>query len=86
MLVFSFSKFHLIPYLDVLGNVLAPTLASSLPHAEDRARQLLDKFQLRHRLNHVPSKLSTGEQQRVLLFGPYYVNLVFFSRTNQQVI
>ena len=64
---FLFQQFHLIPYLDVLGNVLAPTLASSLPHAEDRARQLLDKFQLRHRLNHVPSKLSTGEQQRVAL-------------------
>ena len=64
---FLFQQFHLVPYLDVLGNVLAPTLAGCFPNAEERARALLDKFQLGHRLRHIPAKLSTGEQQRVAL-------------------
>tara|TARA_A100001037_G_scaffold250685_1_gene233842 strand:- start:86 stop:742 length:657 start_codon:yes stop_codon:yes gene_type:complete len=64
---FLFQQFHLVAYLDVLDNVLAPTLAGPFPNAEERARELLDKFQLGHRLHHVPAKLSTGEQQRVAL-------------------
>ena len=64
---FLFQQFHLVPYLGVLDNVLAPTLVGSFPDAEQRARELLEQFQLSHRLTHVPSKLSTGEQQRVAL-------------------
>ncbi|MCB1228794.1 MAG: ABC transporter ATP-binding protein [Verrucomicrobiae bacterium] len=66
---FVFQQFHLIPFLDVLDNVLVGELAGTLPHGEfrERARELLDRFQLGHRLHHVPSKLSIGEQQRVAL-------------------
>ena len=64
---FLFQQFHLVPYLNVLDNVLAPTLAGSVPDGETRARDLLERFQLSHRLDHVPSRLSTGEQQRVAL-------------------
>jgi len=62
---FLFQQFHLVPYLNVLENVLAPTLAGDLPNARESAIDLLKQFSLDHRLDHVPSKLSTGEQQRV---------------------
>jgi len=65
---FVFQQFHLIPYLDVLDNVLIGELAGERTSSLlDRGRELLDKFQLSHRLDHVPSKLSIGEQQRVAL-------------------
>jgi len=66
---FVFQQFHLIPFLDVLDNVLVGELAGGGRSEElaDRARELLDTFQLGHRLRHVPSKLSIGEQQRVAL-------------------
>lgn len=62
---FLFQQFHLVPYLSVLENVLAPTLATNVPDAETRADELLQKFSLGHRTSHRPSQLSTGEQQRV---------------------
>ena len=62
---FLFQQFHLVPYLNVLDNVLAPTLAGDLPDPKETAIDLLKRFSLDHRLSHVPSKLSTGEQQRV---------------------
>lgn len=64
---FVFQQFHLVPYLTVLENVLAPVLAHGVPDAQDRARQLLEQFGLRGRLQHVPSELSTGERQRVAM-------------------
>lgn len=62
---FLFQQFHLVPYLTILENVLAPTLAGELPGAENRAKELLEQFSLSHRVSHRPSQLSTGEQQRV---------------------
>lgn len=64
---FVFQQFHLVPYLSVLENVLAATLA--LPKAESRehALALLERFGLSHRLHHVPGELSTGERQRCAL-------------------
>ena len=75
---FVFQQFHLIPYLDVLENVLVGALAGSLTESLagasqrstaflDRAHELLETFHLGHRLHHVPSALSVGEQQRVSL-------------------
>ena len=64
---FVFQQFHLIPYLSVLDNVLLPTLASQRQEAAARAGELLERFQLAARLDHVPSALSVGEQQRVAL-------------------
>jgi ABC-type lipoprotein export system ATPase subunit len=68
---FVFQQFHLIPYLDVLDNILAPALAlggqggGGDPRA--RALALAERFGMSHRLRHVPSELSTGERQRVAL-------------------
>ena len=64
---FVFQDFHLIPYLDVLDNVLAPILAAPTNNPTEQAETLLEKLQLGERRHHVPSALSAGEQQRVAL-------------------
>ena len=62
---FVFQMFHLLPYLDVLPNVMvgAPTHAAT----RDRAEQLLVQFGLQERLTHRPGQLSAGERQRVAM-------------------
>lgn len=79
---FVFQQFHLVPYLTVLENVLAPALAlagtpAALdgPAARSRAAELLERFGLSDRRDHTPGKLSSGERQRcalarALLNGP----------------
>jgi ABC-type lipoprotein export system ATPase subunit len=64
---FVFQQFHLIPYLSVLDNVLAPSLASPSPDNRARARELIARFGLTERADHVPAALSTGERQRAAL-------------------
>jgi putative ABC transport system ATP-binding protein len=64
---FVFQHFHLVPYLSVLENVLAPVLATAVPDAHGRARELLDRLGLGNRLGHRPSELSSGERQRTAL-------------------
>lgn len=66
---FVFQQFHLIPYLDVLDNILAPALATDGAAGDLRARatELAAHFGLDHRLRHVPAELSTGERQRTAL-------------------
>jgi ABC-type lipoprotein export system ATPase subunit len=61
---FVFQEFHLIPYLTVLENILAASLASPRPDAGERARELVARFNLQKRMGHTPSQLSTGECQR----------------------
>jgi lipoprotein-releasing system ATP-binding protein len=65
---FIFQSHHLLPQCSVLENVLVPTLAAtgrSTADAAERARQLLDRVGLGHRLIHRPAQLSGGECQRV---------------------
>jgi ABC-type lipoprotein export system ATPase subunit len=64
---FVFQQFHLIPYLSVLDNVLAPALAAAVPDARERAEELVARFGLHSRRGHVPGELSTGERQRTAL-------------------
>jgi ABC-type lipoprotein export system ATPase subunit len=67
---FVFQQFHLVPYLNVLDNILVPTLAVTSfkgKNASDRALELGERFGLAARLHHVPAALSTGERQRVAL-------------------
>jgi len=64
---FVFQQFHLVPYLNVLENVLAPSIAAPTPDARARAEELIERFGLTHRVQHVPAELSTGERQRVAL-------------------
>jgi putative ABC transport system ATP-binding protein len=64
---FVFQQFHLIPYLTVLENVLAASLANPFPDARERAEELLGRFGMSSRAEHVPAELSTGERQRTAL-------------------
>ncbi len=64
---FVFQQFHLVPYLTVLDNVLAPSLARPAEDACERARELVEHVGLADRADHVPAALSTGERQRVAL-------------------
>ncbi len=64
---YVFQQFHLIPYLSVLENVLAPSLAFSGGSLRQRAEELVKFFGLTARSDHPPSELSTGERQRVAL-------------------
>ena len=66
---FVFQQFHLIPYLNILENVMAPALAiaTDASKTEPRAREMIDWLGLTHRLDHPPSELSIGERQRVAL-------------------
>ena len=63
-----FQQFNLYPHLTALQNVmLAPTVVhrEERKTVEARARGLLDRMRLSHRLGAYPAQLSGGEQQRV---------------------
>lgn len=66
---FVFQQFHLVPYLSVLDNILAPAIAITATGREthERAVHLVERFGLSDRRDHVPAKLSTGERQRVAM-------------------
>lgn len=61
-----FQQFHLIPYLNALENVMLAQFYHSSVDEED-ARAVLEKVGLAHRLKHLPSELSGGEQQRLCI-------------------
>ena len=64
---FVYQFHHLLPDFDARENVVLPQLVAGRSHveAEARAEQLLIALGLGHRLDHRPSQLSGGEQQRV---------------------
>ena len=64
---FVFQQFHLVPYLSVLDNVLTPSLARPTADSRDRAAELVERFGLADRADHMPGELSTGERQRTAL-------------------
>jgi len=66
---FVFQQFNLIPTLSASENVVLAMAPRHLSKAEreERARELLTRVGLDHRLEHLPSRLSGGEQQRVAI-------------------
>jgi len=64
---FVYQFHHLLPDFDARENVVLPQLikGAELAAARARADQLLSALGLGQRLDHRPSKLSGGEQQRV---------------------
>ncbi len=64
---FVFQFHHLLPEFTALENVCIPGYLSNTPkkEVEERAAELLEMLGLKDRINHKPSELSGGEQQRV---------------------
>jgi ABC-type lipoprotein export system ATPase subunit len=65
---YVFQSYNLLPGFSALENVLvAMRFGKGIPPKDRkrRARELLDQVGLGHRLEHKPSQLSNGEQQRV---------------------
>jgi putative ABC transport system ATP-binding protein/lipoprotein-releasing system ATP-binding protein len=63
---FVFQSYFLLPELTALENVMLPAMLGGARRAEE-ARRLLDRVGLSGRLDHLPSQLSGGEQQRVAI-------------------
>ena len=70
-----FQFYHLLPELDIVENVLTPMMIAQgywkfrlhrKAHRE-RAKELLERVGLGHRLKHRPSELSGGEMQRTAI-------------------
>jgi putative ABC transport system ATP-binding protein len=66
---FVFQDFKLIPGLSAQENVALPLLMRGEPHrdAHKQARSALEEVSLADRADHMPKRLSGGEQQRVAL-------------------
>lgn len=66
---FVFQSFHLIPSLNVIDNVQLPLIYRGVSHKEsvERAKAVLERVGLSHRLHHMPSQLSGGQCQRVAI-------------------
>ncbi|MCP5065412.1 MAG: ABC transporter ATP-binding protein [bacterium] len=66
---FVFQTFNLMPRMSALRNAALPLLYAGVPRSEreDRARVLLERVGLGHRLDHRPAQLSGGERQRVAI-------------------
>ena len=66
---FIFQAFNLIPVFSATENVELPLLLAGKPAKEARAaaQRTLTQVGLGHRLNHRPTELSGGEQQRVTI-------------------
>jgi putative ABC transport system ATP-binding protein len=66
---FIFQSFNLIPTLSAWENVALPLFPLKMTGEERRRRatELLEKMELGHRIEHLPSALSGGEKQRVAI-------------------
>ena len=66
---FVFQTFNLLPTLTALENVALPLMLSGVPLAtrNQRAEDLLERVGLKHRLDHRPTEMSGGEQQRAAI-------------------
>lgn len=67
---FVYQFHHLMVDFNALENIAMPLIIKkecSYKDALDKARNLLLKVGLEHRMNHIPSKLSGGEKQRVAI-------------------
>ena len=68
MLGFVFQSFHLINSLNVLDNVQLPLLyRSGYTNSSKRAKEVLERVGLSHRMKHFPTQLSGGQSQRVAI-------------------
>jgi len=66
---FIFQKFHLIPYLSALENVITPLIPENLPVSilEEKAKAAMEQCGIAHKAKMRVNRLSGGEQQRVAI-------------------
>jgi putative ABC transport system ATP-binding protein len=64
---FVFQTFRLLPTLTALENVMVPAELRGTADPQQRATELLAEVGLGDRLDHYPTQLSGGEQQRVAM-------------------
>lgn len=64
---FIFQLFHLVPYLNIIENVLLPVGVGKNWSGRTDARKLLKRLNLSERDYHKPSELSAGEKQRTAI-------------------
>ena len=64
---FIFQKFHLIPVLTARENIIMPLLLDHRQVDEGYFKQITQFLGLEHRLTHLPSELSGGQQERVAI-------------------
>lgn len=64
---FIFQFHQLLPEFSALENAILPALikGETMQAAKERAQELFDVLHISHRMEHKPSELSGGEQQRV---------------------
>ena len=62
-----FQSFYLIPNYTALENVSLILEINNIDNSKQKAEDLLIQFGLKDRLNHFPTQLSGGEQQRVAI-------------------
>ena len=62
-----FQSFYLIPNYTAVENVALTLELNKFKNPEINAKELLERFGLKHRFNNLPSQLSGGEQQRVAI-------------------
>jgi putative ABC transport system ATP-binding protein len=66
---FIFQSFNLFNDLSAMENVMLPMTYAGTPSAQRaaKARELLDRVGLAHRMQHLPTMMSGGERQRVAI-------------------
>ncbi len=64
---FVFQFHYLLPEFTILENVMLPVQIYNRGGAEEKAKEILRLLGLSHRLNHRPSQVSGGEQQRAAI-------------------
>ncbi|GAA4141780.1 ABC transporter ATP-binding protein [Sphingobacterium lactis] len=64
---FIFQNFNLIDELNVYDNIELPLIYNKVPASErkERVKEIAEKLNISHRLQHYPQQLSGGQQQRV---------------------
>jgi putative ABC transport system ATP-binding protein len=71
---FVFQNFQLLPTLTALENVMVPLELRGERGASMRAKDLLSRVGLGSRMDHYPTQLSGGEQQRVAMARAFITN------------